>query len=82
MALPPDKGPGRWCPENDGAYQAEMAAVNAPAQRCAECTCEHGGADCNWIAQPQDDDENPVCDDCGTRIGRDGCACPTMSEKV
>lgn len=22
------------------------------AMRCAECTCENGGVDCNWIGQP------------------------------
>lgn len=22
-----DKGPGTWCPENDGAYRAEQAAI-------------------------------------------------------
>ena len=24
------KGAGKWCPENDGAYQAEMAAMHQP----------------------------------------------------
>ena len=23
-----NKGPGKWCPENDGAYQAEQAAIH------------------------------------------------------
>lgn len=25
------------------------ADVKTEEQRCAECTCEHGGKDCNWI---------------------------------
>ena len=29
-----------------------LAALDpAPAERCAECDCENGGVECNWIAQ-------------------------------
>ena len=27
----------------------------------------------------QDDDENPMCDDCSTPIGREGCLCPPLT---
>ena len=37
-------------PENRAALDAlARIGTDQPAQRCAECTCEHGGADCNWI---------------------------------
>lgn len=29
-----------------------MVAYEATPMRCAECDCEKGGADCNWIATP------------------------------
>lgn len=37
---------------------AAIRAMKEPteAMRCAECTCENGGGDCNWI-KPGDDDE-------------------------
>lgn len=39
------KGPGKWCPENDGAYQAEMAALHRPKNRRVVCvSCGQGGA--------------------------------------
>lgn len=28
------------------------------AQRCAECDCEHGGADCSWIRAPRFGEED------------------------
>lgn len=42
-----------------------------PAPRCAECDCEHGGENCNWIAQPapapvwKPSDGDTVCQNCG-----------------
>ena len=34
-------------------YEARILAAldPAPAERCAECDCRHGGVECNWIAQ-------------------------------
>lgn len=29
-----------------------------PEMRCAECDCKHGGVDCNWIAQPKEEDKS------------------------
>ena len=31
---------------------ALSAAADWKPQRCAECDCEYGGADCNWIKSP------------------------------
>lgn len=33
---PDRKGPGDWCPENDGAYQAEMAAIHGKHKPCVK----------------------------------------------
>jgi hypothetical protein len=30
-----------------------MRIVRPEARRCAECTCEKGESDCNWIAPPR-----------------------------
>lgn len=35
------------------AVLAENPMSSKEAPRCAECTCEHGGADCNWIKTPE-----------------------------
>ena len=37
-----------------GGIAALDPAPDQPS-RCAECDCENGGADCNWIAQPAPD---------------------------
>ena len=36
-----------------GPFQTEYVRADlATPMRCAECDCEKGGADCNWIATP------------------------------
>ena len=43
-----------WKIADDGRIEAETRADLAThaTMRCAECDCEKGGADCNWIATP------------------------------
>lgn len=31
-----------------------------------------------YDARADEDEENPMCDDCEARIGRDGCQCPVV----
>ncbi|WP_217511920.1 Lar family restriction alleviation protein [Sulfitobacter sp. 20_GPM-1509m] len=33
-----------------GEGGGETIVIDAPEMRCAECDCENGGDDCNWIA--------------------------------
>jgi hypothetical protein len=42
----PKHPPRRWMIPTEGKTMSD-----AP-MRCAECDCENGGADCNWIATP------------------------------
>lgn len=43
-----DDGMDRQCKAE--CQRAIRALTDAPALRCAECDCETGGEDCNWIA--------------------------------
>lgn len=57
---------------------AKAGLLDASAQRCAECDCENGGEDCNWIAagpaparEPYADhiakrgEQRTICEECG-----------------
>lgn len=45
--------PSVWEPRKEVAITAWNTRANlATPMRCAECDCEKGGADCNWIATP------------------------------
>lgn len=44
------------------AFILDLLDTPAP-MRCAECTCENGGADCNWIKTPAPDDKG-ICPHC------------------
>jgi len=41
-----------------------IASAPQDCTRCAECDCENGGADCNWINTPTPPDETG-CQECG-----------------
>ena len=55
------KGPGKWCPENDGAYQAEQAAIHAlPDGKWCACGFPHEAGGPCWECRARDGEQSTI----------------------
>lgn len=52
----------------DSIQREILTLLDQPAMRCAECDCEHGGEDCNWIITKPAETEGVTVQEAGMAI--------------